>query len=131
MVELPCGKVTNSLDITQLDMNNEIGNIIVKYNNEQKIIKEWQQQQVDNWYAHWIHQGFTAIEKQLEKSAGQFCFGNNASVADIFLVAQVYNANRFNVPLDDYPLIVKINDHCLTQKAFIEAMPENQVDCDL
>ena len=48
MVELPCGKVTNSLDITQLDMNNEIGNIIVKYNNEQKIIKEWQQQQVTN-----------------------------------------------------------------------------------
>ena len=43
MVELPCGKVTNSLDITQLDMNNEIGNIIVRYNNEQEIIKEWQQ----------------------------------------------------------------------------------------
>tara|TARA_B100001175_G_scaffold123489_2_gene105125 strand:+ start:9857 stop:10045 length:189 start_codon:yes stop_codon:yes gene_type:complete len=44
MVELPCGKVTNSIDITQLDMNNEIGNIIVRYNNEQEIIKEWQQQ---------------------------------------------------------------------------------------
>ena len=39
MVELPCGKVTNSIDITQLDMNNEIGNLIVRYNNEQKIIK--------------------------------------------------------------------------------------------
>ncbi|MFK8012447.1 MAG: maleylacetoacetate isomerase [Marinicellaceae bacterium] len=93
--------------------------------------EEWQQKQVDKWYAHWIHQGFSAIEIQLEKSAGQFCFGNNASIADIFLVAQVYNANRFNVPLDDYPLIVKINDHCLTQNAFIDAMPENQVDCDL
>ena len=42
MVELPCGKVTNSLDITQLDMNNEIGNLIVRYNNEQEIIKKWQ-----------------------------------------------------------------------------------------
>ena len=39
MVELPCGKVTNSIDITQLDMNNEIGNLVVRYNNEQKIIK--------------------------------------------------------------------------------------------
>jgi len=38
MVELPCGKVTNSIDITQLDMNNEIGNLVVRYNNEQKII---------------------------------------------------------------------------------------------
>ena len=39
MVELPCGKVTNSIDIAQLDMNNEIGNLIVRYNNEQEIIK--------------------------------------------------------------------------------------------
>ena len=40
MVELPCGKVTNSIDIAQLDMNNEIGNFIVRYNNEQKIINK-------------------------------------------------------------------------------------------
>jgi len=39
MVELPCGKVTNSIDIAKLDMNNEIGNLIVRYNNEQEIIK--------------------------------------------------------------------------------------------
>jgi hypothetical protein len=39
MVELPCGKVTNSIDIAQLDMNNEIGNLIVRYNNEQELIK--------------------------------------------------------------------------------------------
>jgi len=40
MVELPCGKVTNSIDIAQLDMNNEIGNLVVRYNNEQKIINK-------------------------------------------------------------------------------------------
>ena len=54
MVELPCGKVTNSLDITKLDMNNEIGNIIVRYNNEQEIIKEWQQQ-VEEVKKAWIN----------------------------------------------------------------------------
>ena len=93
--------------------------------------EEWQQEQVDKWYAHWIHQGFNAIESQLQKSAGKFCFGDEVSVADIFLVAQVYNANRFKVPLNDYPLIVKINGYCLTKQAFIDALPENQVDCDL
>ncbi len=93
--------------------------------------EEWQQEQVDKWYAHWIHQGFSAIEKQLENSSGLYCFGNEVSVADIFLVAQVYNANRFNVPLDDYPQICMINLHCLNQQAFIDAMPENQADCDL
>ena len=90
----------------------------------------WQQEQVDKWYAHWIHEGFTAIEKQLQTTSDKFCFGNAASVADIFLVAQVYNADRFAVSLEDYPLIKKINAHCLTLKAFVEAMPENQPDCD-
>ena len=93
--------------------------------------KDWQQSQVDKWYAHWIHEGFTAIEKQLENSAGQFCFGDEVSVADIFLVAQVYNANRFKVDLSDYPLIIAINDKCLQLQSFIDAMPENQIDCDL
>lgn len=93
--------------------------------------KNWSQAELDEWYAHWIHEGFTAIEKQLSSTTGLYCFGDNVSVADIFLVAQVYNANRFNVPLDDYPNIVKINKHCLSQKAFIDAMPENQSDSDL
>ncbi len=93
--------------------------------------EEWQKEQVDKWYAHWIHEGFSAIEKQLEKSTGQFCFGDAITVADIFLVAQVYNANRFNVPLNTYPLIVKINDNCLKLQAFIDALPGNQKDCDL
>jgi len=92
--------------------------------------EDWQQIQVDKWYAHWILNGFEAIELQLEKSAGQFCFDQTITVADIFLVAQVYNANRFNVPLEAYPIIQKINANCLKQQAFIDALPENQLDCD-
>ena len=40
MVELPCGKVTNSIDISKIDANREIGNLIVRYNNEQKLIND-------------------------------------------------------------------------------------------
>ncbi len=93
--------------------------------------KNWHQADVDEWYTHWIQKGFTAIEIQLTNTAGLYCFADKVSVADIFLVAQVYNANRFNVSLDDYPKIVQINKNCLRQKAFIDAMPENQPDCDL
>ena len=92
--------------------------------------EDFDQQQLDKWYAHWIHQGFNAIEKNLEKSAKSYCFADTLSVADIFLVAQVYNAKRFNIALQGYPTIQKINDNCLKQQAFIDAMPENQVDCD-
>ena len=91
----------------------------------------WQQEQVDAWYAHWIHQGFAAIEEQLKKTAKHYCFGNEISVADIFLVAQVYNANRFSVSLQEYSKIVKINENCLQNEAFIQALPENQEDCDI
>ncbi len=91
---------------------------------------EINQTDVDEWYHHWIHKGFTAIEKQLKSTCGLYCFGNDVTVADIFLVAQVYNANRFKVSLDDYPLIAKINNSCLSLKEFIDALPENQPDCD-
>lgn len=90
--------------------------------------EDWQQEQVDRWYGHWINEGFLAIEKQLEKSVGRYCFGDSVTVADIFLVAQVYNANRFNVSLEDCPKIVEINNNCLKLQSFIDAMPENQPD---
>ncbi|VAW36413.1 Maleylacetoacetate isomerase @ Glutathione S-transferase, zeta [hydrothermal vent metagenome] len=89
---------------------------------------DWQQPQIDQWYAHWIQQGFKAIEQQLVASAGRYCFADEITVADIFLVAQVYNANRFKVSMDAYPLIRQINSNCLKLQVFIDAAPENQPD---
>ncbi len=43
MVELPCGKVTNSMDLNIIDSINEVGNFIVKYNMQQDYIKHWEQ----------------------------------------------------------------------------------------
>ncbi len=80
------------------------------------------------WLEHWMGLGFTAIEKQLQSSAGKYCFSNTLSVADICLVAQVYNAKRFNVDMSAYPLINKIVENCNKLPAFIKAAPENQHD---
>jgi maleylacetoacetate isomerase len=78
------------------------------------------------WYRHWITKGFDAFETQLkETSNGQFCFSESATIADAFLIPQVYNANRFKVDMSKYPLISSINDHCLTLPAFDKAVPEN------
>lgn len=89
---------------------------------------ELSQDQVDDWYHHWIHKGFAAIEKNLKKHSGDYCFGDRVTVADICLVAQVYNANRFKVDLNEYPLIRQINQNCLKLPAFDLAKPENQPD---
>ncbi|MGS0692234.1 maleylacetoacetate isomerase [Shewanella sp. 0m-8] len=80
------------------------------------------------WYQHWIAQGFGAIEKQLQKHSGLCCFGDSPTLADICLVPQVYNAKRFKVDMSLYPNIERVNAHCLTLQAFIDATPENQVD---
>jgi len=82
------------------------------------------------WYRHWIKEGFTAIESFLRKHKiwGQFCFGDTPSLADTCLVPQVFNANRYECDLTDYPLILAINEHCLALETFQQAAPSTQAD---
>ena len=79
-----------------------------------------------DWYAHWIDEGFRAAE-QLVGDEG-FCFGAEPTLADALLVPQMYNARRFNVPLDGFPQLVAIVDRCNELQAFRDAAPERQSD---
>ena len=80
------------------------------------------------WYHHWIHTTFSALEAKLQKRAiaTEFCCSNQITIADICLVPQVFNANRFEVDMTDYPLISAINDRCLGMEAFAKAHPDLQ-----
>jgi len=82
------------------------------------------------WYHYWLREGFKGIEIQLgiNKNKGPFCFGDTPTLADICLVPQVYNAQRFEFPLADYPLIQAVNAACLKVPAFSDALPEKQPD---
>lgn len=81
------------------------------------------------WTLHWIMQGFEALEKLLQDAAtGAFCHGDTPTLADVCLVPQVYNANRFDIDLEPFPTIVRINDTCLELDAFADAAPEKQPD---
>lgn len=83
------------------------------------------------WIDHWMTIGFSAIEKQLVKTAGCYCFEDQITVADICLVAQVYNAKRFNIDMDAYPYINRVVDNCNKLEAFQLALPENQPDAQV
>ena len=50
------------------------------------------------------------------------------TLADTCLIPQIYNARRFNVPLDDFPRLVAIDAYCHDLPAFAAALPENQPD---
>ncbi len=77
------------------------------------------------WYHHWLKKGFSALEKQLENSKcdGLFCFANKITLADICLIPQIYNANRFELDLTPYPILSNINKQCLNLDPFKKAAP--------
>jgi maleylpyruvate isomerase len=82
----------------------------------------------DAWYASWIQKGFSAIEQMIEPRP--HAFGAHPSLADIFLVPQVYNARRFEVPLDAFPKILSADAACNKLPAFDKARPQNQPDAE-
>jgi maleylacetoacetate isomerase len=87
------------------------------------------QSAVQSWYRHWVARGFTAIETWLAgPDTGRFCHGDYPTLADCFLVPQVYNAERFGCDLDAYPRLMRIARLCRSLDAFDEAAPENQAD---
>ncbi len=76
------------------------------------------------WIAHWIGEGFAALEKLAAPGAGRFLFGDAPSLADICLVPQMYNARRFEVPLDAYPLLLRADAEASALDAFAAAHPD-------
>lgn len=61
------------------------------------------------WARHWIEVGFTALEKRLTQTARTYSFGDQVTMADLYLVPQCYNAGRFNVDLTPFPTIMRVN----------------------
>lgn len=58
----------------------------------------------DDWYRHWIYEGFDALERMA--GDGPFLGGEAPNLADICLVPQLYNARRLEMNLTAYPKLV-------------------------
>jgi maleylacetoacetate isomerase len=84
------------------------------------------EEQVMQWYHHWLKAGFDAFEEKLQaiERSKPVCWGDALSWADICLIPQVYNAHRFNFPMENYPIINEINAYCLNTVAFKNASPD-------
>ncbi len=85
----------------------------------------------EQWYKHWIDEGMTGVEGLLaDGGAGAFSHGDAPTMADVCLVPQIYNAQRFGCDLSAFPSALRINDACLALDAFRDALPENQPDAE-
>uniref|UniRef100_A0A8D1E1R4 Maleylacetoacetate isomerase n=1 Tax=Sus scrofa TaxID=9823 RepID=A0A8D1E1R4_PIG len=80
------------------------------------------------WAQQVIAPGFNALEQILQSTAGKYCMGDEVSMADLCLVPQVANAERYKVDLSPYPTISRINKSLLALEAFQVSHPSRQPD---
>jgi maleylacetoacetate isomerase len=87
---------------------------------------------VDKWYAHWIAEGFRGLEVLAARHTGdgKHCFGSEVTMADVYLVPQMYNARRFSCDVTPYPTLRAIAAFLEALPAFAAAQPEAQPDVD-
>lgn len=88
------------------------------------------QDQMQRWYHRWLAEGFEAFVQARSKWSfeGPYSAGATPTVADVVLIPQVYNAERFDFDLSAYPDIQRIAAQCLRLEAFQAAAPERQSD---
>ena len=77
-----------------------------------------------SWYRHWVAEGFAALEAMAAPKSGRFLYGDAPTLADVCLVPQMYNARRFGVKLDEYPVLVRADSEANRLEAFAAAHPD-------
>lgn len=84
--------------------------------------------QKTEWVKKWVMDGLTALEKVMQPFASTYCFGEKITTADAFLIPQLFSAQRFGVDISGFKELVRINENCLKNPAFMRAHPYRQID---
>lgn len=87
------------------------------------------EEQVTGWAVQVIEEGLDAFDRLIAGEEGPYCFGDQVTLADICLVAQLVNARRFGVALR-WPRLAAVEQACLALEAFRKAAPQNQPDAE-
>jgi maleylacetoacetate isomerase len=90
--------------------------------------REFDAAAMKDWLNRWSGGAMNSVETLIENEPGPFCLGDRPSVADAFLVPQVYGAMRFGIDLSQAARIRAVYDHCAGLDAFRRAHPESQPD---
>ena len=84
------------------------------------------QEMAVEWMCHWMHTTFAVLEQAVESDT--HCVGDGITVADVFLLPQLYNAERLQMDMGGYPRLMRIKSHLAQHPAFAAAHPDNQPD---
>lgn len=86
------------------------------------------QDTINTWYAHWVTEGFKALERVIGDDG--YCYGGGLTLADACLVPQIFNAHRFKVDLSAFPKVCRVEAVCGALEAFAKAHPSVQPDAE-
>ena len=88
----------------------------------------WTKAQALEWSSHWIDVGLNALETFAKTVSGDFCIGNEITIADCCLYPQIYNGRRFGLDMENYPTLQGIEARLAAHPAFISTHPSRQPD---
>ena len=77
----------------------------------------------NRWYRHWVESGLEAVERQLAAQPARYCHGDVPTLADITLVPQIFNAQRFECRTDHVPQVMRVFEACMQLEAFSKTQP--------
>ena len=81
---------------------------------------------MQDWMDHFIPRGLAGVERHLQNPAtGRFCHGDRVSMADVCLYAQMYNVERWNIPVESMPNVRRVAEELAGIDAFVAARPEH------
>ena len=93
--------------------------------------KEEREAKRDAWSVKWLSEGLSGVEALVSASAGLCCVGDGVTLADAWLVPQLYNAVRVGIQVEAlYPTLARVNRHLATLTSFIKAHPSQQPDAE-
>jgi maleylacetoacetate isomerase len=81
-----------------------------------------------DWTIHWLTRGLSAIEARLaaDPATGNFCHGNQVTIADICLASLLVVAKMNNFEAANIPTVQGIVGRCELLEAFAHANPKRQ-----
>ncbi|WP_298158914.1 maleylacetoacetate isomerase [Brevundimonas sp.] len=88
------------------------------------------QAQIDAWAGRWMVPGFEALTALTAKQGSGWLHGDTPTLADCYLIPQLFSARRFNVDLTPFPALTAIEARALAHPAFAAAHPDLQPGAD-
>lgn len=77
-----------------------------------------------HWNQKWTSKGLSAYQEKAQASSGRFTVGDEISLADLFLIPQMYNALRHELDMTNFPILNKIFKNALETHACKKSSPE-------